>query len=145
MSNKTIFSFTGKHRFLSNFYPCKITISEITYPSSEHAYQAHKTDDVDIRKTMAILQTAGAAKKFGKEIPLRRDWEVVKLKVMNSVLRVKFHTNLDIKEMLRQTKEYTLVEGNHWHDTYWGFCTCQKCACGENHLGKLLMDIRKRI
>lgn len=34
-----------------------------------------------------------------------------------------------------------LIEGNYWHDTYWGVCE----GVGENHLGKLLMEIRNEL
>ena len=37
-----------------------------------------------------------------------------------------------------------LVEGNTWHDNYWGCCTCSRCAGrrGRNNLGRLLMKLR---
>ena len=47
------------------------------------------------------------------------------------------------------------VEGNHWHDTYWGVCNpeafgkppCTKgCGgTGENQLGKILMRVRDEL
>ena len=52
----------------------------------------------------------------------------------------------DLKEMLLQTGDEELVEGNYWHDVYFGVCSCPKCGNkGENHLGKLLMKIRSEI
>jgi len=34
-----------------------------------------------------------------------------------------------------------LVEGNSWNDVWWGVCEGE----GENHLGRILMDIRAEI
>mgnify|MGYP000020466553 CR=1 FL=1 len=40
-------SFTGKYRFLSNFYPCTLKWMEKKWPTVEHAYQAAKTKNID--------------------------------------------------------------------------------------------------
>lgn len=42
MSN-VIDSFSGNYRFLSNFWPCVVTLDDQQYTSTEHAYQAAKT------------------------------------------------------------------------------------------------------
>jgi hypothetical protein len=39
-----------------------------------------------------------------------------------------------------------LIEGNWWHDNFYGSCTCNKCVNkGENNLGKILMKIREEL
>lgn len=133
-------SFKGKHGFLSNFYPAKIKYLEFTYPSVEHAYQAAKTTDKSLRRQMTHASTPSEAKKWGRKLPLRPDWDDVKLGIMELLLRQKF-SKPNIAQALLDTGEAELIEGNWWNDTYWGICNGQ----GENQLGRLLMKLRKEL
>lgn len=144
-------SFTGRWSFLSNFYPCKIVHQGITYPSTEHYYVAQKVNDdqmingqfypkADVREMIAHISTPGQVKKFGRTLKLRKDWNNVKFEVMEWCLREKFKDE-KLKEMLLQTGDEELIEGNTWNDIYWGVCNGK----GENNLGKLLMKIRSEI
>jgi len=81
-----ITKFTGRHDFLSNFYPCLIYYEAISYPSVEHAYQAAKTDNLDIRRTIARALSPAKAKKLGRCVELRADWELVKIPIMFELL-----------------------------------------------------------
>lgn len=138
---RTIAAFNGEFRWLSNFWPVFITCADgITYPSSEHAYMASKTLDMGIRREVATLKTAGDAKRFGRKIKLRADWEQVKRNEMLSVLRLKFQDPL-LRIKLINTGDARLVECNTWGDTYWGVCNGQ----GQNVLGQLLMLVRDEI
>lgn len=133
--------FDGEYRFLSNFYLCPIEYDGITYPSSEHAYQAAKTFDVKIRKKIAAIKTPNQCKKTGKTIPIRPDWNDVKLFVMKEIVGIKFRTNLDLKEKLLATNDAELIEGNWWGDKYWGVCKGE----GFNYLGKILTKLREEL
>jgi ribA/ribD-fused uncharacterized protein len=136
--------FQEKYFFLSNFYPCFITIDEMTYPSVEHAYQALKTFNLEQRKIISFLETPGQAKKAGRRVELRDDWELVKDEIMMRCLKEKF-SNQFLKEKLLETNDEILVEGNIWHDNYWGSCFCSRCGYnGKNILGKLLMELREK-
>lgn len=137
-----ISSFTGKHSFLSNFYPCKIQFEDILYPSSEHAYVAAKTNDLSLRKEIAEVPTAGKVKRIGRKLELREDWDTIKLITMHKILENKFdpsRTDIPLHVWLLETAPHELVEGNTWGDTYWGQCPVGN---GQNNLGKLLMSIR---
>lgn len=116
-----ISSFTGYYCFLSNFYPSVVSLDGIEYQSVEHAYQAAKTLDKEERKPFHKhpLPTAAEAKKLGRKLTLRSDWEGVKLSVMEGLLVQKF-AHPDLKEKLLETGEDLLVEGNYWGDVYWG-------------------------
>lgn len=132
-----ISNFTGKHfRFLSNFYLVTIEYEGLTYSSSEAAYQAAKTLDKKIRETFTKF-SPGKSKQVGQTLTLRKDWDSVRLQVMEDILRIKFSIP-EMKEKLLRTRDNLLVEGNNWNDTFWGVCN----GVGENHLGKLLMKIR---
>jgi predicted NAD-dependent protein-ADP-ribosyltransferase YbiA (DUF1768 family) len=88
------------------------------------------------RQLIARLNTPGQAKRAGNNLVLRPDWEEVKIPIMRELLKQKF-SNRALMYKLRQTKG-ELIEGNNWGDTFWGVCKGQ----GENHLGRLLMEIR---
>ena len=144
---KVINNFHEPHsEFLSNFYPVTIIgASGIVYPSAEHAYQAAKSLDNNVRKQIAALKTPGQAKKAGRKInPIRPNWEDVKLKVMASILRDKFSDPV-LKEKLLATGDAILVEGNTWGDTFWGAIIKDNAEIGANHLGRLLMFTRRKL
>lgn len=126
-------SFTGNYRFLSNFWPSTVSIEGYSYPTVEHAYQAMKTLDINQRQRIRDAANPGIAKKMGREIKLRPDWELLKLLYMTTLIENKFFPDSQLASMLLATGDDELVEGNNWGDTYWGVCRGK----GENHLGKI--------
>ena len=125
--------FTGKYRFLSNFYEVPIAVDDITYRSVEHAFQAAKTLDNLEKHIFRQCETPADAKYWGKQIKLRSDWEDIKVDTMYKLLKIKF-SNVDLKQKLLSTGENEIVEGNNHKDTYWGVYKGE----GKNVLGKLL-------
>lgn len=150
MEYMTICSFDGVYDFLSNFYPCKVVYNGIEYGHTEGAFQAQKTFNEEERKFIATLTPAQAKKACGRRglngfrVILREDWDKVKDNIMFEVVLNKFKNNTELKEKLLSTGNAILVEGNYWHDNYWGNCTCEKCkqTYGHNQLGKTLMKVR---
>lgn len=140
--------FEGKYAFLSNFYPSPIKPfrDNITYPTVEHAFQACKTMDFNIRQKIADQPTPGKAKRLGRAVDLRPDWNLVKENFMYYALKEKFK-NSELRKQLLDTGDEELIEGTTWHDNIWGNCSCPKCKNipGQNRLGKLLMQIREEI
>jgi len=133
--------FTGSFGFLSNFWRCPICFEGQTYPSVEHAFQAAKTYDLREREIIKKARTPGEAKRLGRKVHLRPFWEErVRVRIMRELLSIKFQDPVYAK-MLKATDNAELIEGNIWGDTYWGVCNGK----GENHLGKLLMEIRSRL
>ena len=130
--------FQGKYRFLSNFFPSPVAMDGKEYPSVEHAYQAAKTLDKDRREVIRQQETPGRAKRAGQRAPLRKDWDEVKLRVMEILVRRKFKSHDNLKKRLLATGDEELIEGNTWRDYFWGVCNGR----GENMLGKLLMELR---
>ena len=141
-----IVEFDGEYAFLSNFYDSPIFYEGITYPTNEHFFQAMKTLDIETRKAIAAAPTPGAAKRMGRHVSLRSDWEKVKVDVMRTGLMLKF-TDAALAEKLLATGDEELVEGNWWHDNTWGNCHCTECSRkgGRNLLGMLLMELRKEL
>lgn len=142
-----ITSFTGPHRFLSNFWPVRIRYLGLGFPTVEHAYQAAKSNSYSEQHAISQLLTPNEAKRHGRKILFpRRDWLDVRLTVMTELVERKFlqcHTdNSDLRIWLRATGDAELIEGNTWGDTFWGQCPI---GTGENHLGKILMNVRTRL
>lgn len=135
----TIEKFDGDYRFLSNFHPVPIILDDVVYPTVENAFQAAKTLDKDMRLAFLFV-SPGTSKRLGRNVELRTDWQDVKLSIMHDLLKQKF-TLPDLRVSLLATGDATLIEGNDWDDIFWGVCR----GVGENHLGKLLMQVRAEI
>lgn len=164
--------FRFEYRYLSNFDPAIVRLDGIitkdsageivrlndgtsTYATTEHAYQAAKYLDPKRREIFTLEFNpnleARMAKKLGQNEGCRPDWDAVKIPIMRQLLLQKFG-NKRLGEKLLATGDAYLEEGNCWHDVFWGVCyhkidgkTCKKPAheaFGENHLGKLLMEVR---
>jgi ribA/ribD-fused uncharacterized protein len=138
-SDTEIKGFFGEYRWLSNYHLLDIDFEGLVYPSTEHAYQANKTNNLAIREEFLVL-TCNEARLKGQELELRADWEDVKFDIMYKINAIKFE-NEELKAKLKETGYKRLEETNDWGDTYWGVCNGE----GKNSLGHVLMKIRSRI
>ncbi len=137
-----ISSFRGKYGFLSNMTTAVFEWDGRTYRNSEAAFQSAKSLDPKERDSFSEL-TGVVAKRAGRKVQLRSDWEAVKVAIMEDVVREKFLQNPDLLKKLLDTGDAELVESNNWHDTFWG--VDQATGEGENHLGRILMKLRADI
>lgn len=131
--------FRNEYYFLSNFYNCKVTYEGLTYKNVEAAFQAAKCtgEHLHLRNDFVNLN-GGEAKRKGRKVPLRADWENVKVNIMHQLVLSKFKENPELRKMLLATGNIELVEDNTWNDTYWGRCN----GIGKNMLGIILMQVR---
>jgi predicted NAD-dependent protein-ADP-ribosyltransferase YbiA (DUF1768 family) len=135
-ANKKILSFDGEERWLSNFWPCTVELYGEAYPSIEHAYQAAKALHPEDRKIFQSPDmTAGQAKRSGRRLAMRLDWEVVKVPTMWNLIQQKYCSSSTLGHKLADLWDWHIEEGNTWGDTFWGVCRGR----GDNRLGKLLM------
>lgn len=139
--------FDREYAFLSNFYEAPFEKDGIVYPTNEHFFQAMKTLDPKERQAIATADTPGQAKRMGRSVELRPDWEQSKYQIMKKGLTLKFLTHKDLADKLIATGDAWLIEGNTWHDNTWGDCHCPQCLLvdGKNWLGTLLMDLRREL
>ena len=133
-------SFDGEFAFLSNFYPAPVNFDGMKYPNNEAAFQAQKCPERR-DEFIALGQQPGKQKRLGRKVELRPDWEAVKDDIMYTLCLCKFAQNPSLAEKLLATGVAELVEGNYWHDHYWGVCN----GTGQNKLGKILMAVRNEI
>lgn len=134
---EVIDSFRDEYRWLSNFYKVPVTYENVVYPSVENAYQAAKFKAV--KREVFTTCSPYHAKVYGRGRGCRRDWERVKLGIMELLLSKKFSFGSELANKLLATGEAELIEGNKHGDVFWGVCGGE----GENHLGKLLMARRE--
>ena len=142
MPNK-ITLFKDDNGYLSNFYPCTVVLDDVEYPSVEHAYQAAKTSDPQMRQKIKEATTPGKAKRMGKGLKLNMSvpaWNVVKVAIMYDLVKQKFSKE-PFRTGLIDTGDAELIEGNWWGDTFWGV----SYGKGENNLGKILMLVREEL
>ena len=136
--------FMGAYEFLSNYYdPCPVTFEGRTYRNSEAAYQAQKCR-YDDKKDLFMELSPDEAKGLGKRITIIEDWDDKKLDIMREIVHAKFIQHPELVPRLLNTGGEWLLEGNYWHDNFYGDCQCPDCRGipGRNWLGHILMDER---
>lgn len=134
-----ITQFRDEYFFLSNFYEAPLEVGGLRYLNAEAAFQAQKCLTEEERQAFTQLRPSDAKRK-GRRVALRPDWEQVKTGLMEEVVRAKFMQNADLAAQLLETGGAELEEGNKWNDRCWGVDL--KTGKGENRLGKILMRIR---
>lgn len=140
-----ILGFSKEYRFLSNFFVRDLTLHNIVFPSGEHAFMWHKSEDEDYRRQILNASTPRRAKELGNNQRLTRlgllrdDWrdDVVRIRVMYDVLKAKYRDK-ELWTMLQRTEARYLEETNWWGDIFWG----RSNGVGANHLGRLSMCVR---
>ena len=140
MEKKVIDSFVGEYRYLSNFWMAPVTYDGDVYASTEHAYQAAKTFNKADRARIRKMSCADA-KRYGRQVQLIEGWENKKIGIMEELVLQKFTVHTDLREKLLATDDAEIIEGNTWGDREWGTVK----GVGKNHLGKILMRVRKKL
>lgn len=135
-----ISSFRGEYNFLSNFYSAPVYFEGYIYSNNESAFQAAKCLDMTVRARFGNISPSDA-KRYGRRLPLRSDWEDVKYQVMLTIVRDKFNRNPELGTKLLATGNAYLEEGNTWGDRTWGTVN----GVGKNWLGQILMQVREEL
>jgi len=180
-NDENIAGFFGDYYWLSNFYQthfqgrfCPAHIIDLSafenfshpyYDNVEAAYQVSKSslwlDKVANKKSLSELcekfsnYKPEEAKKQGRLLDLRKDWDDVKLDIMELCIQAKFdwQRNPYLCMKLIKTGNKKLVELNWWGDEYWG-CSfdlekdnhpAYHYLKGQNKLGELLMERREQL
>lgn len=145
---KTIFSRKKSiYPEFSSFHIEKFWFDGREYNTGEGAFQSMKVLDKSKRSEFTKL-TGGQAKKLGRQIPLRSDWESVKFEYMVEVVYSKFSSNERLKKLLLSTgRSWICEDTTSWHDNVWGCCYCSRCSkkSSKNMLGFALMFARAKL
>ena len=133
--------FTGEYDYLSNRFSCPFIWQGLRYNNAEAAFQSSKCTDMPQRKVFCNCSADKAALK-GRDIAPPSGWENDQITIMESVLIAKFEQNPSLMKRLVETGNTLLVNGSNKKDTFWGVDLYS--WKGENHLGKILMEIRDK-
>jgi len=133
---------------LSNFAPSPLRLPRPDgtvrhYATVEHFFQASKVRDSSLHDRVADMPTPREAKRAGRTVPLRADWEDIKISVMLAALRAKF-SDEPYKSKLLRTEARPIIEESR-HDLEWGARRHTNGWEGENQLGGLLTQVRSEL
>ena len=150
-TRKIIYQYQNDNRWLSNFWPCRIFLPRernlpmMIFDNVEKAYMAWKTTDQSVREKIKDM-TPGDAKKFSHspEFVYREPYtDQMRIEIMENLIEQKFGTaNPLLMQMLTETKDALLIEGNLHSDTFFGMDL--NSGYGLNHLGRIQMKIRQK-
>jgi ribA/ribD-fused uncharacterized protein len=106
-------------------------------------FQAQKFHDKGHAEEIRKASSPMTAARLGRDrrVPLRKDWESVKIGVMRQALLAKFTQHQELKDLLLSTGTRQLIESTA-NDDYWGD---GGNGSGKNMLGRLLMAIRSEL
>lgn len=139
-TNDAILFYEAEYYCFSNFSSFAVYIWNRLWMTSEHAYQAAKFDNEEIRTEIRSARSAHDAKQIAKrhKADCRPDWDAMKVSVMEDILRAKLDQHEFIQNMLDKSGSRTIIE-NSPRDSFWGWGPGK---VGQNNLGKLWMKLR---
>ncbi|HPE14490.1 MAG TPA: NADAR family protein [Bacilli bacterium] len=130
---------------LNNFSSFKVEYNGVLYSSLEEAYQTigFLVPAPKIAQQIKNSHSAHEAQKlaYANRKFQRKDWDEVKVFIMEDLLRAKIKQNPYVKKKLLETKDYTIVEDS-LKDDFWGWGPNRN---GQNQLGKLWMKLREEL
>lgn len=136
--------------WMHNNYPVDIEVGGLVYPTVEHAYQAAKFDDLNIKQKIADLPASKVkrAKDIGRKTKgIKPEWENIKFHVMKNVMKMlirqKFFSRDDLGTLLINTGNAEIVFKSN-SDIFWGRTGTDE-YCGDNNLGEILEEIREEL
>lgn len=123
--------------------PCPHTGEPRVYPTVEHYFQACKAPSLSEHELVAGAVSPKDAKRLGRRIALRYDWEEIKVDVMLAALRVKFASD-PFRGKLLGTGSRHIAEDSPW-DFEWGARDAHGGYDGQNLLGRALILVRDEL
>lgn len=128
-----------------NFSSFRVLVDGVLYCTVEHAYQALKflKSAPEIANKITEAYSAHDAQKiaYANRDKQDKNWNEVRLDIMERLLRLKLEQNPYVKKKLLQTKDYIICEDSP-KDNFWGIGIDRK---GRNELGKLWMKLRQEL
>ena len=143
--NEVIGFYPREFYCLDNFSSFKVRYKGVLYSSVEEAYQTigfleSAPEIADMIKNSNSSHEAQKIAYANKHLR-RKDWDMVKVGIMEELLRLKLDQNEYVKKKLLETKDYLIVEDSP-KDNFWGWGSSRD---GENTLGKLWMKLRDEL
>ena len=105
------------------------------YQNNESAYHAQK--EITRSKEFTNIN-ASTARQLSKTLNVRDDWLEIRDEIMLNITMAKFEQHDDLRALLLNTRNKTLVHWDYFKDRYWGVYKGK----GQNELGNILMEVR---
>lgn len=139
-TEKQIFFYEHEFYVFSNYSSFMLEWKGKLYPTSEHAYHSEKFEDESMKEQLRNTRSAHDSQVFANKNTdkRRKDWDDVKLGIMKEILKAKVSQHPYVMKKLIESGNKELIEDS-WRDAFWGWGPNRD---GENHLGKLWMEIR---
>jgi ribA/ribD-fused uncharacterized protein len=132
---------SGPYKSFSNWYACKFKWNGFVWSNSEQAYMSAKSFDKEYQLKIKKTTNPAEAKKIGRKVKLRPDWDKVKYQIMIDILLAKFSQNPMLSEILLETGSENIHED--CNDPWWG--GGPNFPGGRDLLGKALISVRKTL
>lgn len=138
-----LFSRFDEDDVLSTVSPHSFLLDDKRWLTAEHYYQSTKMRNVDYAALIAAEESAMKAYKLGNAWlhRKRKDFRLVRPVLMTRALYSKARQHPEVAERLLETEDRLLVETSQY-DLFWGVGRDQR---GQNQLGKIWMEIRKKL
>ncbi len=130
--------FTGPFWFLSNSARTPIDVDGFRYPSVEHAYSAWRASHPEQAEQIRLIPTPAGVVEQRHWVTRKTVSDGERLETMRRLLAAKFSPGSPLNLWLQATGNAHLVNEVWWNDHFWGTVDGQ----GENHLGRMLEDLR---
>lgn len=143
IENATRFSRLDVDHLLSSASPHPIFLDEREWPSCEHYYQANIVRSAGLIKRIIESDSAQAAFDLGSPWYRKKieNWKEKRKVLMTRALYTKVQMYDEVRQFLFETQDELLVE-TALYDYFFGVGRDNR---GENQMGKVWMDIRKKL
>ena len=135
--------FRGGGSPLSNFFEAPLSIWNMTFPSSEHAFQYRKSIALGENSAGSNILHAKSpldAKRIGDTLTPNAQWNDTRQGIMYEILKTKARQCPHFHQQLKDSQERPLVENTA--NPFWGR---GQHGQGLNMLGRLLMMLRSEL
>ncbi|HLC91439.1 MAG TPA: NADAR family protein [Candidatus Saccharimonadales bacterium] len=140
-----VYWFVTSFQPLDNWSAHTVNIWGKKFLTTEHAYHYSKYAETApaIARKIFDAPSPWAAMKIDRQHAgkRRKDWDKVKISIMTEIVSAKVVQNEDVRQCLLGTGNKQLFENSPW-DKFWG---CGEDKTGQNHMGKILMQIRDQL
>lgn len=141
--NSHFFSRHDTHELLGSASQHPFHLDDQEWPTVEHYFQAMQFSTPSFQEKIRNAKSAQEAIKLTKWRfwQRRKDWKQRRQVLMTRAMYTKCKAYSEVGLALLNTGDKTLVE-NSMYDYFWG---CGRDRRGENHFGKVLMNIRQKL